>query len=99
MTKQNFVIRAFQLSLPELNYGTQSFFNFPFRQSNTKSSEFDSNKNSVKLVLSSSNNQKLHFIKHFLAFDHYASSHTKKWMTITDRDYGYTSHPCTQQVD
>lgn len=25
MTKQNFVIRAFQLSLPELNYGTQSF--------------------------------------------------------------------------
>lgn len=44
MTKQNFVIRAFQLSLPELNYGTQSFFNFPFRQSNTKSSEFDSNK-------------------------------------------------------
>lgn len=62
MTKQNFVIRAFQLSLPELNYSTQSFFNFPFRQSNTKSLEFDSNKNSVKLVLSSSNNQKLHFI-------------------------------------
>lgn len=62
MTKQNFVIRAFQLSLPELIYGTQSFFNFPFHQSNTKSSEFDSNKSSVKLVLSSSNNQKLHFI-------------------------------------